>query len=107
MNGAMTLDGLAAPLRAVRLLALDYAELPAPTIGVSAIYPERLELSLHNSPADFEAWREVLGITPDGVTYREFDGYVSMSASVEYAGALLKLIGYADLSDAAPAGAPV
>jgi len=107
MNDVVTLDGLAAPLRAVRLLALDYAELPAPTIGVSVIYPERLELSLHRSPADFEAWREVLGVAPDGVTYREFDGYVSMSVSTEYAGAQLELVGYADLPDTAQAGAPV
>ncbi|QNP70832.1 hypothetical protein IAG44_16250 [Streptomyces roseirectus] len=107
MNGVVTLDGLAAPLRAVRMLALDYAHLPAPTIGVSAIYPERLELSLHRSPADFEAWREVLGIAPDGVTYREFDGYVSMSVFTEYAGAELELVGYADLPHTEQARASV
>ncbi|MBP5938549.1 hypothetical protein [Streptomyces acidiscabies] len=105
MSENLTLDGLSVPLRAVRLLALDYGHLPAPTIGMSAIYPDRLQLSLHDSPADFEVWREVLGIAPDCVAFKEYGAYVSMKACAEYVGAEVELVGYADVPAVAPVGA--
>ncbi|EGX54417.1 hypothetical protein SZN_38058, partial [Streptomyces zinciresistens K42] len=49
MSAILTLDGLSVPLGALRLLAVDFPDLPAPVVDVSSLYPERLSLSLHSS----------------------------------------------------------
>ncbi|MGW5634836.1 hypothetical protein [Streptomyces sp. NPDC003832] len=107
MNDGLTLDGLAAPLRALRLLATDLGHLPAPQIDVSTIYPDRLVLRFHDGLADFEAWRDALAIAPETVQYRvQGDGTtLALKASVDYAGAVLDLVGYGDVLAPAAAGA--
>ena len=67
MSAALTLDGLAVPMRALRALALDFADLPAPTLAISTVYPKRLELSLHQGLGPFDVWRMALGIDPQAV----------------------------------------
>ncbi|MEU9345170.1 hypothetical protein AB0D74_28605 [Streptomyces sp. NPDC048278] len=104
MSQELTLDGLAVPLRVLRLLAADFGHLPAPDVDLSPVFPDRLELRFHDGLADFETWRAALGITPDDVTYREQSGDTCvLKASVDYAGAVLELTGFGDL----PAPAPV
>lgn len=95
----LTLDDLAVPLRALRLLVTDFGHLPTPSVHISPIYPERLELSFHSGLPDFEAWRDALGVTPDAVTYREqSEGRtLVLKATADYAGATLELSGYGDL----------
>ncbi|MFI5548840.1 hypothetical protein [Streptomyces sp. NPDC051738] len=108
MNEGLTLDDLSMPLRALRLLAADFGHLPAPMLDVSTIFPDRLRLSFHYGLADFEAWREALGIAPDAVehgTQGPDDGTRVLKASAEYAGAVLELVAYADITDPAPTGA--
>ncbi|MBV1939883.1 hypothetical protein KUF83_25435 [Streptomyces sp. BV286] len=99
MSENLTLDDLAVPLRALRLLATDFGRLPAPSVQVSTVYPERLELTFYDDLPGFEAWREALGIAPDTVTYREqSDGRTRvLRTSVDYAGAVLRLTAYADV----------
>ncbi|WP_217185272.1 hypothetical protein [Streptomyces sp. AC495_CC817] len=99
MSETLTLDGLTAALRALRLLVTDFGHLPAPTVRVSPIYPDRLELSLHSGLPDFEAWREALGIPADGITcHVQGDGRTRVLRTVAaYAGAELELIGYGDV----------
>ncbi|MFJ7042302.1 hypothetical protein ACIQVC_02700 [Streptomyces sp. NPDC101112] len=99
MNESLTLDDLAAPLRALRLLAVDFGHLPAPDVQVSTIYPDRLELTFHRNLPDFETWREALGVAPDAVVYREqSDGRTRvLKASADYAGTTLELTGYGDV----------
>ncbi|MFF9035033.1 hypothetical protein ACF090_06120 [Streptomyces sp. NPDC014892] len=99
MSENLTLDGLTAALRALRLLVTDFGHLPAPTVRVSPIYPDRLELSLHSGLPDFEAWREALGLAADGVTcHVQGDGRTRVLRTVAaYAGAELELIGYGDV----------
>ncbi|MFF4120133.1 hypothetical protein ACFY0P_42770 [Streptomyces sp. NPDC001714] len=105
MSQDLTLDGMAVPLRVLRLLAVDFGHLPAPDVDVSPVYPGRLRLSFHDGLADFETWRTALGITPDDVTYREQSGDTSvLHASVDYAGAVLELTGFGDLPAPAPVG---
>ncbi len=101
-----TLDDLTVPMRALRLLAADFGHLPAPTVSISPIYPERLELSLHSGLPGFEAWREALGIAPDVVLYREqSDGRTRVLRAVAaYAGAVVELIGYGDVCAPVPVG---
>ncbi|MFJ6507595.1 hypothetical protein [Streptomyces sp. NPDC091879] len=72
MNEILTLEGLSAPLLALRLLALDFPHLPAPVVDVSAIYPDRLALSFHESQGAFtafESWRAAIGIDPGAVEF--------------------------------------
>lgn len=99
MSENLTLDGLVVPLRALRLLAVDFSHLPAPDVQVTPIYPNRLELGFHRGLPDFEVWREALGISPDSVVYREqSDGRTRvLKASVDFAGASLELTGYSDV----------
>ncbi|WP_314411985.1 hypothetical protein [Streptomyces sp. DSM 40484] len=99
MSENLTLDNMAVPLRALRLLSLDFGHLPAPNMHVSTVYPERLELTFYDDPAGFEAWREALRVAPDAVTYRvQNDGQTGvLSASVDHAGATVRLTAYADI----------
>ncbi|MGW0699244.1 hypothetical protein ACWD0A_07900 [Streptomyces sp. NPDC002867] len=99
MSDALTLDDLAVALRVLRLLAADFGHLPAPSVRVSHIYPERLELTFYDDLPGFEAWREALGGAPDAVTYREqSDGRTRVLLTVvDYAGAEVHLTGFADI----------
>jgi hypothetical protein len=99
MSDALTLDDLAVPLQALRLLAADFGHLSAPAVRVSTVYPERLELTFYDDLPGFEAWREALGIAPDAVTYREqSDGRTRvLRTSVDHGGAEVHLTGYADV----------
>ncbi|WP_327691342.1 hypothetical protein OG870_22725 [Streptomyces sp. NBC_00461] len=108
MNDGMTLDELAVPLRALRLLATDFGHLAAPTVRVTPIFPDQLELSFHGDLAGFEAWREALDIVPDAVQYDtqgESGRTCVLHASTKYAGAELELVGYGDVPALATVGA--
>ncbi|MGW2644630.1 hypothetical protein ACWC2T_06860 [Streptomyces sp. NPDC001393] len=107
MTEPLTLDGLAAPLRVLRLLAADFGHLPAPGVDLSPIYPEGLTLRFHEGLHAFEAWREALAVPPQKVTHRmQSDGTTRvLKASTDYAGAELHLIGYTDVPAADGGGA--
>ncbi|WP_217197067.1 hypothetical protein [Streptomyces buecherae] len=101
MNAA-TVKELATPLCALRLLATDFTHLPAPNIGVSTIFPGRLELSFHGDAEDlggfaaFETWRQALGVEPDAVEFSVQSGGRThvLSAYAEFAGASVRLVAY-------------
>ena len=103
----LALDDLAVPLRALRLLSLDFGHLAAPNVAVSVIYPGQLELTFHDDLPGFEAWREALGVAPDVVTYREQSGGRTrlLLAAVDYAGAEVHLTGFANVDIPAPTAA--
>ncbi|MEV7994886.1 hypothetical protein AB0O67_24135 [Streptomyces sp. NPDC086077] len=106
MSGLLTLAGLSVPMRALRTLAAEYGDLPAPAVGVSTVYPERLELSLHEGLGAFDAWRAALDIRPDEVEFREQAGNTwTLTASAPYAGAEVRLIAYGPALDTVRAGA--
>ncbi|MBT2454017.1 hypothetical protein [Streptomyces sp. ISL-86] len=89
-------EALSAPLLVLRLFASEFPHLPAPGVSVSTVYPDRLELSFHNDFAGFEAWRDVLGIAPENVSFHVQDGRARvLKTETHYAGAWLLLIGYA------------
>ncbi|MGW6822066.1 hypothetical protein [Streptomyces sp. NPDC055005] len=97
---ALLLQSLDVPLRALRLLAVDYPHLPAPAVAVSTVYPDRLELSFHDGLGAFEAWREELMIDPGRVSHGVHAGGRTqvLQIEVEYAGARLLLVGYAKVA---------
>jgi hypothetical protein len=106
MSELLTLAGLSVPMRALRTLAAEYGDLPAPTVGVTTIYPERLELSLHNGLGEFEVWRAALDIRPDQVEFGEQAGNTwTLKATAPYAGAEIRLIAYGPALDSVGAGA--
>lgn len=106
MSDLLTLAGLSVPVRALRTLAAECDDLPAPTVGVTPIYPERLELSLHNGLGEFEVWRAALHIDPELVEFREQCGDTwTLRASVPYAGAEVRLIAYGPALDSVRADA--
>ncbi|MEU7178820.1 MULTISPECIES: hypothetical protein [Streptomyces] len=94
----LTMTDLAAPLRALRLIASDFPDLPALEARVSTVYPDRLDLSVYDDLSAFDAWRAALGILPESVTYGEQSGGRTrvLSAFAEYAGARLRLVGFSE-----------
>lgn len=104
MSAIPALDALAVPLRALRLLAVDFGHLPGPEVRVSTIFPDTLDLAWHETttgsgqslPA-FERWHEALGIAPDAVEYRTQAGGLTavLRASGTYGGATVELTAYA------------
>jgi hypothetical protein len=108
MSEGLTLDDLAVPLRALRVLATDFGYLPAPDVDLSPIYPNRLRLSFHRDLGAFEAWREALVIAPDAVRHSTQGGGHTrvLRADAQCACAELELVAYADIPAAAPVGAP-
>ncbi|WEH40588.1 hypothetical protein [Streptomyces sp. AM 2-1-1] len=99
---AQTLTDFAAPLRLLRLLAVEHAELPAPDVALSTWFPDRLELTFHDDFAGFEAWRDALGIDPAGVSYGVQSGgrTAVLKVHTEYGGAEVHLTGFADVPTA-------
>ncbi|MGW6460522.1 hypothetical protein ACWF94_32125 [Streptomyces sp. NPDC055078] len=95
MSG-LTLSGLDSPLRVLRLLVADFSGLPAPSVAVSDITPNRLELSFYDDFAAFETWRAALNFDPGAVSYGEQRGGRTrvLSVTAEYAGASVRLVGY-------------
>ncbi|WP_406443079.1 hypothetical protein OHB14_29395 [Streptomyces sp. NBC_01613] len=106
MSEALTLDDLSVPLRALRLLAVDFGHLPAPVVNVTDVFPNRLKLSFHDGLDAFESWREALGIAPEAVTHGTQNGARTrvLKTVVEYAGATLELTGFAAVPDLASSG---
>lgn len=107
MSESLKLDDLSVPLRALRLLAVDFGHLSAPWVHVGCVYPEQLELTFHDDLVGFEAWREALGIAPDAVTHgtQSNGGTRVLQATADFTGAVLKLTGFAQITDPAPSGA--
>ncbi|MFE1926590.1 hypothetical protein ACFW91_29055 [Streptomyces asoensis] len=105
MSELLTLAGLSVPMRALRTLAAEYGDLPAPTVSVSTIYPERLELCLHKGLGAFEVWRVALGIGPEQVSFSELPGSTwTLQAIAPYAGAEVELTAYGPSLDRLRAG---
>jgi hypothetical protein len=92
----LPLESLGAALLALRVLSAEYPDLPAPCVSVSTVYPDRLDLALHDDLSAFEAWREALGIDPGAVAYGEQSGGRTrvLSALTDYAGARIRLTGF-------------
>ncbi|MFE7410211.1 hypothetical protein [Streptomyces laurentii] len=106
-----TLADLAAPLLALQTAARVFSHLPAPTVRVSTIAPDRLDLTFHDddfSPvaplAAFEAWREALGIDAMDVVHRvHSDGRTgALSVHGVFAGAAVELVAYTDITALEP-----
>ena len=92
-----TFTDLSRPMALLRLLAADHPDLPAPHVGMSPHFPHRLNLSVHGDLAEFEAWREALGIDANEVRHNTQSGDTTLvlAATATIADAHVELVGYA------------
>ncbi|MGW2588100.1 hypothetical protein ACWCYZ_43805 [Streptomyces virginiae] len=99
MTTPMPLSSMGAPLMALRIFADEYRHLPAPTISISTVYPDLLELSFHDDADGFEIWCEALRIRPGAVQHSvQRDGRTSvMKAATNYSGGPVKLISFSTI----------
>lgn len=86
----MLLD-LATSVAAVNALIAKHPLLPAEEIVPSK---DGVSVHLHGGLADFEAWREALGIPVEEVAFHVRSGGTTMRADTEFAGVLVALVGY-------------
>lgn len=100
---APALADLSVPLRALRTLAGEFADLPAVDVQVSPIYPDLLNLALHHNLPGFEAWRDALGISPDAVVWHGDARMFWLEGQTVFAGARVHLVGFAQLEQPVPA----
>lgn len=101
----MTLAVQRPALDAIAQLA-ELGHLPGAELTSSRLYPDRVEVRLHDGLADFEAWRTALGIPTTAVTYHEQPGSMRLEVTGPYAGATIELTAYAPplaAADRAPA----
>ncbi|WP_267242856.1 hypothetical protein [Streptomyces sp. PR69] len=89
-----------------------FGHLPVTDVTVGTTYrPDAygpvIVISVHEGLADFEAWREALGIRPEDVTHRLLPNCASLTAEAEWGGVWIELHGYGPLPATAPAPAPV
>ncbi|WP_329208350.1 hypothetical protein OG257_16055 [Streptomyces sp. NBC_00683] len=105
-----TVNGLAAAVAALASLVERFPELPAADVGLSTIYPNRLDLSFHGDlgKKHFEAWRSALGISHALVSRDEEIGGPLMWVQAEAAldGVTVRLTGYGQQQAAAKQVAP-
>lgn len=98
---ASTLEEQRGTVRALQLLVTEFAHLPAADLRVSQIWTDRVMVTLHDSFASFEAWREALGIEESAVDHNVLPGCVSLRAEGEFAGVAVDLTGFGPLLVAA------
>lgn len=87
-----TLADQMAAFDALGQLAASYPHLPQPYVTVSSIGC-RVGVQL-SSPAEFEVWREALGIDALSVELKEFRAEVWLEADGVFAGVQLHLAGF-------------
>ncbi|MFJ3726955.1 hypothetical protein ACIPYQ_30930 [Streptomyces sp. NPDC090045] len=99
MTTPIPLSALGAPLMALRIFADVYRHLPAPSVSVSTVYPNVLELAFHDDLEGFETWCEALGISLGKVSHGVQSGGRTrvLKAETSYSGGIVKLVGYATI----------
>ncbi|QIB44875.1 hypothetical protein [Streptomyces aureoverticillatus] len=96
MKTDLAMKELAVSLRALRAVVAEFPALPAPAVHLSPIFPERLELSLHDDLGAFEPWRLAFDIAPEDVRFgTQSDGQTwVLKAHADFAGASVHLIAF-------------
>jgi hypothetical protein len=95
VDDELSMARMSAPVAALALLLAGHPGLPAPCIGVSSVYPDRLSLSFHDVPGAFDAWLTALRITPAAVTEKPLGRTTwVLHAATTYGGAHIQLTDY-------------
>jgi hypothetical protein len=106
VNEVIVLAAQRPAVDALAQIAAAFGHLPAVCFDLGDIYPDRLDISVHDNLGHFEVWRCALGIAADAVEYGTFGSKMYLSGRGSFAGATVKLTGYA-ASLPAPAPAVV
>lgn len=96
MTRHITLAEQRVALDALAQLSAAFGHLPGAHIGLNTIFPNRVDISLHDGLNAFEAWREALGIAAEDVQIQQRKTAMNLKAVTTFAGATVELIGYAD-----------
>lgn len=90
------MEELTVSLRALGAVAADFPALPAPSVQVSPVFPNRLELSLHDDLRAFEPWRLALGIAWEDVRLGMQSGGRTwvLEAGTDFGGASVRLTAF-------------
>ncbi|MER5359705.1 hypothetical protein [Streptomyces sp. NPDC002785] len=94
---APMMSRLSAAFTVLASLADRFPDLPAADAAVSRIYPNRVELSVHDDLGYFEAWRSALAISPAQVVLETQCGggpLMWLCADAVVDGVAVHLVGY-------------
>lgn len=99
-----TVAGRSAAIVALRLMAVEFPDLPAPDFAVRRVNsPDNsgigIVLSLHDSLAHFERWRTALALDPGQVNYSDLTSCQCLTLFGTYAGVPIELVGFAPAAD--------
>lgn len=83
-------------LAALAQLSAAFGHLPGAHFSLSTIFPNQVDISLHDGLNDFEPWREALGIPAEDVQIQSRKTAMNLKAVTTFAGAKVELVGYAD-----------
>jgi hypothetical protein len=97
MNEATTLADQGLALGALAQIIAAFGHLPAACFTLSDVYPDRVQISVHDSLTHFEQWRTALGIPAAAVDYGTLPASMDLTVFGSFAGAEIKLCGYAPL----------
>ncbi|MFF4424901.1 hypothetical protein ACFY04_29720 [Streptomyces sp. NPDC001549] len=99
MSTPMPLSAMAAPLMALRIFEDRYRHLPVPSVSISKVCPDVLELAFHDDLDGFETWCVALGIPSRKVSHGVQEGgrTLVLRAETTYSGGRVQLIGFAKI----------
>ncbi|MGC4907492.1 hypothetical protein ACLQ2J_17410 [Streptomyces cyaneofuscatus] len=101
---APTVGDLSATVTALASLMARFPDLPGVAVRITTVYPDLLELAVHDDLAAFEAWREALNIAPEDVVHGvQSEGTTRvLDVHTVLMGARLRLISFAPIPALAP-----
>lgn len=102
MTGPVILAAQRAPLGALVQIGAVFPGLPAACFGIDDVFPDRLDISVHDDLGHFEVWRTALGLPVDAVEYSTASTCMMLVAYGAYSGATVKLVGFAPLMPERP-----
>ncbi|ATY97218.1 hypothetical protein [Streptomyces cavourensis] len=99
-----TMGDLTAPVTVLTSLMARFPGLPGVTVRICPIFPDQVELAVHDDLTAFEAWREALEISPEKVVHRvQSQGTTHvLDVHTVLMGARLRLVAYADILGRVP-----
>jgi hypothetical protein len=95
MNEAVTLADQRRALEALAQIAAAFGHLPAACFDIGDVFPDRIDISVHDDLGAFEAWRVALGIPADAVEFGTMTNRTYLIGRGSFAGVAVKLTGYA------------
>jgi hypothetical protein len=96
MTRTITLAEQRVALTALAQLSAAFGHLPGAHFSLNTIFPQQVDISLHEGLDAFEVWREALGIASEDVQIRDGKSSAHLKAVTQFAGATVELIGYTD-----------